>query len=352
MGRKDRKRTSSMDEDKENDRLYRKIRRLEEKLHRRKDDQRKSSGSRSRSRHRHSSRHSLDREIPRVFGRSRSSSRYTSRQSSVSRSTKSSQSSCICEIPVSRTEKDSEIKESSAVETAEVPEHEVELQEEILNVFGTRLEADKKTAAAVHKDVALRWSEVLKKGLPEEEVKALLVQEGVIKRDHRIVEKQERIAACLAALGKAISISLKLDSSQKLELLEKLSDMGRLLASVHREDSLVRKGLILASLNSSLKNTLSDTSVDEWLFGTDLEEKIKTAKNLERTSKDLRPVRKLPQQSNAQKKTKNWKGPPRQPTFNKYLTTSNGRHHAASNKTETKKSAYRKGSSHQYRGRR
>ncbi|XP_054012383.1 uncharacterized protein LOC128894573 [Hylaeus anthracinus] len=271
---------------------------------------------------------------------------------------------------------DSEIKESSAVETAEVPEHEVELQEEILNVFGTRLEADKKTAAAVHKDLALRWSEVLKKGLPEEEVNALLrkypppencffigvpklnaeimvsVQEGVIKRDHRIVEKQERIAACLAALGKAISISLKLDSSQKLELLEKLSDMGRLLASVHQEDSLARKGLILASLNSSLKNTLSDTSVDEWLFGTDLEEKIKTAKNLERTSKDLRPVRKLPQQSNAQKKTKNWKGPPRQPTFNKYLTTSSGRHHAASNKTETKKSAYRKGSSHQYRGRR
>lgn len=56
----------------------------------------------------------------------------------------------------------------------EIPEHEIELQQEIVDVIGARLESDKKTAAAVHKDVALRWSEIVKKGLPPEEVKSLL----------------------------------------------------------------------------------------------------------------------------------------------------------------------------------
>lgn len=94
----------------------------------------------------------------------------------------------------------------------EVPEHEIELQQEIVDIIGARLESDKKTAAAIHKDVALRWSEILKKGLPPEEVKILLekyptpencgfisvprlyveitaaVQESAIKRDRRIVE--------------------------------------------------------------------------------------------------------------------------------------------------------------------
>jgi len=46
----------------------------------------------------------------------------------------------------------------------EIPEHEIELQQEIVDVIGARLESDKKTAAAVHKDVVLRWSEIVKKG--------------------------------------------------------------------------------------------------------------------------------------------------------------------------------------------
>jgi len=41
------------------------------------------------------------------------------------------------------------------------------------------------------------------------EIKAT-VQESAIKRDKRIVEKQERVAACLGAVGKAIPIALKI----------------------------------------------------------------------------------------------------------------------------------------------
>lgn len=108
------------------------------------------------------------------------------------------------------------------------------------------------------------------------------VQETAIKRDKRIVEKQERIAACLSIVGRSLTIALKIDDNQRIELLKNLSEMGRLLASVHREESLARKSLILANLNSSLKTTLSNTTVDEWLFSADLEGLIKSANTLDR----------------------------------------------------------------------
>ncbi|KAK2579428.1 hypothetical protein KPH14_002640 [Odynerus spinipes] len=54
-----------------------------------------------------------------------------------------------------------------------IPEHEAVLQDDILNIIGARLEAEHKTGAAIHKDVSLRWSEILKRGLPSDEVRKL-----------------------------------------------------------------------------------------------------------------------------------------------------------------------------------
>lgn len=252
-----------------------------------------------------------------------------------------------------------------------IPEHEIDLQQEVLEVIGSRLESDNKLADAIHKDIALRWAEILRNGLPTEEVKKLLekypppqnctiiavpksnaeiisaVQETAIKRDKRIVEKQERIAASLGALGKAISIALKTEGVQRIMLLEKLSDASRLLASVHREESLARKNLILASLNTGLKDTLSNTSVDEWLFSGDLEGVIKSAKIIEQASKTLKPPGKPRQQRN----TKNWKGPTRQSSYKSRPSTS-GRYRQSYSAPSARKSSHRKESSHHHRKRR
>lgn len=224
------------------------------------------------------------------------------------------------------------LRNASDSGTQEQPEQEVKLQEDILNIIGPRLEADKQKAVALHRDVVIRWTEIFKQGLPKEEEKSLLkkyqipencvfiaapeliaevvsaVQDNVKLRDKRISEKQERIASCLAAVGKAISINLKTDSSVKLELLEILSDVGRLLAFLHREQSEIRKNLILANLDSSLKEVLKGSAIDGFLFGANLEEKVKTAKTLERTSKDLKPSNKPLRIRNS----KNQKGPPAQ----------------------------------------
>lgn len=109
----------------------------------------------------------------------------------------------------------------------------------------------------------------------------------------------------MGTVGKAISITLKTDIPGKLELLEKLSDDGRLLPSIHREESLAKKNIIMANLNVSMKTILSNMSVDEWLFGGDLQKKIKLAKNLEKTTKILKPPQKSSQQSITQRNTKN-----------------------------------------------
>lgn len=173
------------------------------------------------------------------------------------------------------------------------------------------------------------------------------VQETAIKRDKRIVEKQERIAASLGALGKAISIALKIEGAQRIMLLEKLNDASRLLASVHREESIARKSLILANLNTGLKDTLSNTSVDEWLFSGNLEGVIKSAKIIEQASKALKPPRKPRQQ----RSTKNWKGPTRQSSYRGRPSTS-GKYRQSSSASSAKKPSHRKESSHHLRKRR
>ncbi|XP_046613729.1 uncharacterized protein LOC124302028 [Neodiprion virginianus] len=199
----------------------------------------------------------------------------------------------------------------TATDNENQPDHEVDLGEDVLNVIGPRLEPDQKQAPALHKDIVIRWKEIFKKGISNEENKNLVkkynipkncgfiaapvlnseviaaIQENVKTRDKRITEKQERIAACMAANGKAISITLKSDSPDKLERLEIESDIGRLLAFLQREESEIRQSLILANLNSSVREILTGSTVDGFLFGENLEEKIKTAETIERASKDL-----------------------------------------------------------------
>ncbi|CAL1671813.1 unnamed protein product [Lasius platythorax] len=117
------------------------------------------------------------------------------------------------------------------------------------------------------------------------------------------------------------------------------------------DESLARKSIIMANLNISMKTTLSNTSVDEWLFGGDLEEKIKLAKNLEKTTKALKPPQRSSQQNNAQRNTKNVKGPPRQQTYRNRMATSGGQrksspssHRRTFSSLDVKKTSHRRNS--------
>lgn len=222
---------------------------------------------------------------------------------------------------------------SASQESAPKTSEEVKLDEKMLEALGKRLDPEKKTAPAVHNDLFLRWKEILKNGLPKEErekiqakyptpencltlepqkmnaeIKASLL-EPLIKKDNRLVEKQQKVCLCLSALGPLISDLLKDKIPETAKMVAVLSDTARVLVDLQRDESLTRRLIITANINPALKETLNSTSMDEWLFGKNLEESLKTAKLIERSSKELKPVSK----GNTGPKPKNSKVPPQQP---------------------------------------
>ncbi|XP_046604988.1 uncharacterized protein LOC124297724 [Neodiprion virginianus] len=215
----------------------------------------------------------------------------------------------------------------------------------ILEILGRRFLEDRVLAEAIPKDLVVRLEEILKTDLPTEDRVSLIKKHpppsncviidpprvnpevqaslhgSVVKRDERIHARQSKITACLAAIVKVFSKVLE-GGAEKLLILELLGDASRLLADLLHDESIIRKSLILANLNVSCKETLNATVPDEWLFGQQLEEKLKAAKALESSRKEL----KAPQKPQGQKNSKNSTAPPRRPQNNqRFATTSGGR---------------------------
>lgn len=192
---------------------------------------------------------------------------------------------------------------------------------------------DKVYSEAVHPDIALRWKEIIKQGLPSEEKISLIkkytspgncieieapklnqevrvaLTENNRKRDDRILAKQAKIAAALAALAKATILTVR---SKDRQLLSYISDAARLIADIQRDETSIRRNLAIANVNVAAKETLTATAPDEFLFGKDLSEKLKTAKSLEGSLKLLKQDSKTPA---AKSSPKNGTAPPkRQPS--------------------------------------
>ncbi|XP_049886981.1 uncharacterized protein LOC126381552 [Pectinophora gossypiella] len=163
----------------------------------------------------------------------------------------------------------------------------------------------------VHKDIAKIWSHILLNGLAKDvrmdllkrylppenctsmrapklnlEIKAALTEINS-KKDAYSQSKQNQLGSCLAALGKALNIALASDTSQ--DLIKLLSDAGRLLCDYHHKESQSRRYAIINTLNQQTKDTIKNTKIDEFLFGTDLAEHIKSSKAITKSGMELRP---------------------------------------------------------------
>jgi hypothetical protein len=213
--------------------------------------------------------------------------------------------------------------------------------------------------------VVARWEEILKLGLPTEERADLLkkypppsnctridppklnpevkasLQDTVWKRDGRITSKQEKISACLAAVGKGLSTLIRhKGEGENLAVIETLGDTSRLLADLHHDESLIRRSLILTNINVALKETLSSTTIDEWLFGKDLSENVKAAKLIVTSSKDL----KQSQKPQGMTSSKNAKTPSRQSRYKRQPATGGGRRYPLSHRASKPASQHHKAS--------
>lgn len=128
-------------------------------------------------------------------------------------------------------------------------------------------------------------------------------------RDSRLANMQNCLGASITAIGKALTILLKEEGGgeNNIQLIEWLSDAGRLLTNAHHSQTESRKILVSADLNKNYKDTLTNASVDGWLFGENLTERVKAAKALERSSADLKPAKthtKTPNKKNLPQKGK------------------------------------------------
>ena len=144
------------------------------------------------------------------------------------------------------------------------------------------------------------------------------IDDTVKMRDDRIAKKQQKITACLSACGLLLDLELakKEESNKTLPIL---SDIVSLLADLQYGESVIRKSIIIANVNPSLRTSLMSTSIDEFLFGENLDEAIKSAQALETTAKKLKNSSR-PQGYRA---PKNFKAPPRR--SKEYSSTSSGR---------------------------
>lgn len=297
--------------------------------------------------------------------KSRSRSRYTyssSNSRSASRSVSRSVSRSASRDRIGNVSPHSQAKKkevNNANENSESREGEVSkgLDQSILGALGDRVIEEKKLGAAVHEDIALRWSDIVGVGIPEEERKKMLEkypppenctlidvpllnpelkgkkEDAVLNRDKRIEGKQRKNTACLAAIAKGLTLLIsqgevieKLFSNvevddpkyemlvkikkEQLEVIECFGNAGRLVADLQHDESMVRRSLILAAwpqMSDAMKETMKSLPIDKYLFGSDFMEKMKTAKQFEQTTESVVGKQKVQQKS----VSKNVRYPPR-----------------------------------------
>ncbi|XP_031329425.1 uncharacterized protein LOC116173893 isoform X1 [Photinus pyralis] len=193
-----------------------------------------------------------------------------------------------------------------------------EISEEIRHILGPDPNKQKKCKFNLHVAVEPIWSHTLAYGLPKEENDQLfgkyelpenckLLSPPKINpeigasmntlhsaRDETHLNYQIQLGKVLASLGHSINVILEEDTSIPKQVREKIlastADSGRMLCKIINEMSNKRRQFILPLINKQLKNLLENVPPGEFLFGSELSEKIQTLKTLEKVGRDIRPI--------------------------------------------------------------
>ncbi|CAH0399219.1 unnamed protein product [Chilo suppressalis] len=206
----------------------------------------------------------------------------------------------------------------TAVTLSQVPVEEISVTEQISELDSSLMEILGKDPSCIEeygdniqKDLAIRLNHIATVGLSKEirkelkdkylvpancklikgptlnpEIRASLI-ESQAKRDKGIEYKQELTSCALASLGAAITLLLSSDSKNP-ELLKLLIDTARTLGDIQHTDSISRRFFILSTVKKDLKDQLEKTKIDEMLFGSNLQEVLKSAKIINKSGADIR----------------------------------------------------------------
>ncbi|CAH1955748.1 unnamed protein product [Acanthoscelides obtectus] len=193
--------------------------------------------------------------------------------------------------------------------------NDVTLPEDILKLMGKDVNTDQSAVFSLHDQLTTIWQTILTNGLkksdaqtlfnayqtseklsflrPPElnpEVKAASSKQNITV-DASYVEMQNQLGKGLAALGRSISTILidleHMPDQFKGDFLTNLCDSGRILTNLFHRMSVTRKNLLVPGLKIS-KELADDCLPGEFLFGSNLTQKLDTAKSLLNVSKDLK----------------------------------------------------------------
>lgn len=186
-------------------------------------------------------------------------------------------------------------------------------------------------------EISERWGRILLDGLAKEQKEKLMAKmlipknfelakapklnlevasiltEPVKNRDKRLETAQDQLGAGIAGLVNLTKDLIQSDMD-KLDIIKKLSEAIQVLLDLHYEESLNRRRLIVPMLDKSFFSIIKGVKRDQYLFGVDLGENIKTSKSIEKSSQQIKkpvPVFKRPQTSQ-QPLQGNPRAPPRQ----------------------------------------
>lgn len=234
-------------------------------------------------------------------------------------------------------DKENESKDQSSInlEMAQPEKDEdfVELDEETLEILGEGPFSNE-MEFTFHPKLAETWKKVLVEDIDKEgkikffkmyprkgncpidtpklnpEVEAIL-NDTVKKRDKYLAIDQDLCGASLSSLGKAVNMILndKKDEIDRKELLTALTDSGRIMCELFKQLTKARKMFIYPGLDKKAKALLEKVETDEFLFGSTLSQRVKTAKSVEKVGLSLKTKvaeKKPPFRSHS---GLNWRGP-------------------------------------------
>lgn len=164
-----------------------------------------------------------------------------------------------------------------------------------------------------HPELKNTWAKWMKQGLPEKnklEIMELYNRKGDLytqapmvnleivpllteiakKRDQHFLETQNCVGTALAALGAAVSMFIDPPEEGLDEdiFTDYLSHAGQILTEVFYQQSVARKSFITPQLNKNIKPTVDAMISDEWLYGNNLKEKVKDAKEIEKACAEIK----------------------------------------------------------------
>lgn len=119
------------------------------------------------------------------------------------------------------------------------------------------------------------------------EVTAAL-SEAVLRRNTVLESKQKLMASSISSVGEAISLVMSY-KEKNTELLRLLLDTAKTSCDCQYQETTVRRNFITFSVKRDMKESLQNTKIDTFLFGSNLTETLKIAKTINKQGAELKP---------------------------------------------------------------